>query len=391
MRRVVITGMGIAAGNAIGKENFGKACTEGISGIKKCTAFDTSGLMTEYFGQADIKGDNRLYELMKLSVDEMISDSEVSPNMISDMGNKCRIFWGTLLSTADTGYRHSLDKLSNIPDNGKSACVNDYISYLKKITGVKGTSYICSAACASGTTAAGMAFDYIRNGICDTAVMGGADPLTIISACGFHALKSLSCGICNPFDETRDGINIGECSAVFMVESLEHAEKRNAKIYCELVGYGLGNDAYHATSPDPEGNGAYHTMLSAINDGKISPEQVDYINAHGTGTKINDSMEIKAIDRIYSDKSKKPAVSSTKALIGHCMGASGAAELVSIILSMQNGKYIAMPNLVKPISDDYCLSKKNKEVNIQYALSNSFAFAGNSASLLVKKYNEEGI
>lgn len=387
MKKVVITGIGITAGNAVGKEAFYHACTEGISGIRKCTAFDTSGLMTEYFGQADISDENRLYTLTRLAAEEVLADSGYTPKLIADMGTRCRLFAGTLLSTADAGYKHSLNKKNGITDSGTLACMNDYISDMKKLFGIRGTVFISSAACASGTTAAGMAFDYIRNGLCDIAIMGGADPLTIVAAYGFNALKSLNCGVCNPYDELRDGINIGECSAFFMVESLEHALQSNAHIYCEIAGYGLGNDAYHATSPDPEGNGAYHTMLSAINDGGILPNEVDYINGHGTGTKINDEMEMKAMERLFADSSKKPAVSSTKALIGHCMGASGAAELASIILSMQNKKYIPMPKLNKPVSDTFFMSDKTAEITIQYALSNSFAFAGNSASLLIKSYD----
>ena len=386
MNRVVITGMGAVCGNASNKDELYHACTYGISGIRKCTSFSTEGLLTEYFGEnPNIKADNRLYELIRISAVEMLADAGVDSGYISSLGGRCRMFFGTLLSTADTYCKNSQAKAAGKNDNGL-AKMNDYISYAKKLFDMKGAVSISSAACASGTTAVGMAFDYIRNGICDCAVAGGADPLTIIAAYGFNALKSLSSGVCNPYDNARDGINIGECGAFFMVESLEHALERNAKIYCEISGYGLGNDAYHITSPEPNGDGAYQTMLSAIRDGSISPEQVDYINGHGTGTPINDSMEIKAINRLYEGFEKKPALSSTKALIGHCMGSSGAIELASVILSMMNGKYIAMPNLKDPIDGEKILSAKTYEINIDYALSNSFAFAGNSASLLLKKY-----
>lgn len=387
MNRVVITGMGIVAGNTVGKEEFYHACINGISGISKCTAFDTSGLTTEYFGQADISGDNRLYALTRLAAEEMLEDCGWTPAQISETGTRCRLFVGTLLASADISFLHSLNKRNKAADHGTLAKMNDYISDIKELFGVRGTAHIASTACASGTTAAGMAFDYIRSGIADIAVMGGTDPLTIVAAYGFNALKSLSCGICNPYDTYRDGINIGECGAFFFVESLDHALQRKAHIYCEIAGYGLGNDAFHATSPDPEGNGAYNTMLSAICEGGISPDKVDYVNGHGTGTKINDAMEIKAMEKLFSDSPEKPALSSTKALIGHCMGASGAAELASIILSMQRHKYIPMPALSQPISDSFFMSDKTAELDIRYALSNSFAFAGNSASLLLKKYD----
>jgi 3-oxoacyl-[acyl-carrier-protein] synthase II len=266
--------------------------------------------------------------------------------------------------------------------------MNDFTNYAKEILGVKGASEIISASCASGTTAAGMALDYIRAGLCDCAVVGGVDSLSIVTAYGFNSLKSLSGGVCNPFDEERDGINIGECGALFLFESLEHAQKRNAKIYCEVAGYALGNDAYHITSPEPNGEGAYNTMKAALDDAGIKATDIDYINAHGTGTTINDSMETKAIEKLFANVGKNIAVSSTKSLIGHCMGASGAVELASIILSMQYKKYIPMPNLKKNIlnAENIQVSNKTFDLNIDYAISNSFAFSGNSAALIVKSF-----
>ncbi len=392
MKKVVVTGMGIVCGNANNKSEFIKACSEGISGIKKCTAFSTDGLLTEYFGEADIDErdtDARLRILIKKSCAEMLSDCGLDRETLSSEGKNCRLFYGTLLSNTGSYYKHSINKADGKPSDGTLAGMNDYISYIKELTGVKGGASVSSAACASGTTAAGMALDYIRNGICDMAVVGGADPLTIVAAYGFNALKSLSSGTCNPYDEKRDGINIGECGAFLMFESIEHALKRNANIYCEIAGYSIGNDAYHITSPEPDGSGAYRTMLSALSDGSTDIDEVDYINGHGTGTAINDSMEIKAINRIYKGSAKKPALSSTKALIGHCMGASGAAELISVILSMKYNKAIIMPNLTEPVmgADNVYIILKNRDMDINCAISDSFAFAGNSASVLVKKYS----
>ncbi len=390
MKRVVITGVGAVCGNASNKDELYNACIKGVSGIKKCSAFSTKGLLTDQFGEnTEIDPENRLKNLIGLSCGEMLEDCGYSSEDISAMGMGCRLFYGTLLSTADSYYNHCLDKANGIPCGSSLADMNDYAAYAKELLGIKGGMSVSSAACASGTTAVGMAFDYIRNGICETAVAGGADPLTIIAAYGFNALKSLSSNICNPYDENRDGINIGECGAFFFVESLECAQKRGAKIYCEICGYGLCNDAYHITSPAPDGSGAYEAMLSAINDSGISVDDVDYINGHGTGTAINDSMEIKAIMKLFEKSSKIPVLSSTKALIGHCMGSSGAIELASVIMAMKNNKYIPMPNLKAPIKTDYKIlfSDKSCDMTIQYALSNSFAFAGNSASILIKRYD----
>lgn len=389
MKRAVITGIGVVAGNAKCKTEFFEACTNGVIGIKECTAFKTDGLMTKYFGECDLSEDNRLYELIRLSAEEMLEDANVSAEDISEMGGRCRLFIGTLLAPMYISYKFNKTRSEGISDHRCLAEMNEYISYTQKIFGVRGSVSVSSSACASSTSAAGMALDNIRSGICDAVIMGGADPLTITAAYGFNSLRSLSSGICDPYDENRDGINIGEGSAYFFVEELEHAKNRNAEIYCEITGYGLGNDAYHATSPDPDGNGAYRTMLMALKDGGISIEDVDYINGHGTGTAANDQMEAKAVERLLKDKNGVTALSSTKALIVHCMGASGAIELASIIMSMKHGKYIPMPKLERPITDSkkIFVSPETKNIDIKYALSNSFAFAGNSASLLIKQYD----
>lgn len=387
MKRVVITGIGAVCGNASNKDELYDACVNGVSGIGRCSAFSAEGLLTDQFGEnTKIDPKNRLKELISISCGEMLADCGYSSEDISEMGGRCRLFYGTLLSTADSYYTHSLNKAAGFSCGSGLADMNNYAAYAKELLGIRGGMSVSSAACASGTTAVGMAFDYVRNGICETAVAGGADPLTIIAAYGFNALKSLSSNICNPYDEDRDGINIGECGAFFFVESLEHAIKRGAKIYCEICGYGLGNDAYHITSPAPDGSGAYAAMMSAINDGGISAEDIDYINGHGTGTAINDSMEIKAVAKLLENSSKRPALSSTKALIGHCMGSSGAIELASVIMAMRHGKYIPMPRLKNPINTDgrIFISDSTCDMDIRYALSNSFAFAGNSASVLIK-------
>lgn len=387
MKRVVITGFGAVCGNASNKDELYNVCINGVSGIRRCSAFSTEGLLTDQFGEnTKIDPKNRLKKLISIPCGEMLADCGYSSEDISEMGGKCRLFYGTLLSTADSYYTHSLNKAEGISCGISLADMNNYAAYAKELLGIKGGMSVSSAACASGTTAVGMAFDYIRNGICETAVAGGADPLTIIAAYGFNALKSLSGSVCNPYDENRDGINIGECGAFFFVESLEHAIKRGAKIYCEICGYGLGNDAYHITSPAPDGSGAYAAMMSAINDGGISADDIDYINGHGTGTAINDSMEIKAVAKLFENSSKKPALSSTKALIGHCMGSSGAIELASVIMAMRHGKYIPMPRLKNPVNTDgrIFISDNTCDMDIRYALSNSFAFAGNSASILIK-------
>ena len=388
MNRVVVTAMGVVCGNADDKNEFAAACFEGKQGIKNCTAFNTNGLSTSFFGEIEnLDNDTRFFTILKKSAASMLNDAQICKDDIISWGNKCRMFFGTLIFSSHYFYRHSLAKKDGKADNF-IAHMNDFSNYAKEILGVKGAAEIISSSCSSGTTAAGMAADYIRAGLCECAIVGGVDSLSIVTAYGFNSLKSLSGSICNPFDENRDGINIGECGAMFLFESLEHAKKRNAKIYCEVAGYATGNDAYHITSPEPNGEGAFNTMKAALDDAKISAADIDYINAHGTGTLINDSMETKAIEKLFGNIGKNISVSSTKSLIGHCMGASGAIELASIILSMKNKKYIPMPNLKKNIftAENLKVSNKTFDLNIDYAISNSFAFSGNSAALVVKNF-----
>lgn len=385
MKRVVITGIGAVCGNAADFDSFGKACAEGRSGIRPCTVFDAGRLLTDKFGEAEgITAGNRLYELIRLSCAEMLVSANLDRETIASYQGDCRMFYGTLLSTADTYLQHS-EAAANGVENHDLGLMNEFASYAAELTGVHGMIDVSSAACASGTTALGMAFDFIRNGLCVCAVAGGADSLNTISAYGFNALKSLTKSVCNPYDVKHDGITIGECGAFFMVESLEHAVARNARIYAELVGYALGNDAYHITSPEPSGAEAYHTMRAAIEDAGITCGQIDYINGHGTGTVLNDTMEAKAVNLLY-ENTEKPHVSSTKALIGHCMGASGAIELASVIAMMNSGRPIKMPSLTEPL-DDSGIFTAPEHISVDYALSNSFAFAGNSATLVIKKYD----
>ena len=387
MNRVVITGMGLVCANAANKEEFARASVTGKQGMKKCTVFSTKGLLTDYFGEAEsVTEGDRLFELIRLSCGEMMEDCGMTPEKISAFGTDCRLFYGTLLSSAGYYYKHSLAKANGETDKELPA-INDYAAYVKELTGVKGAADVSCAACASGTTAAGMAFDYIRSGICSRAVIGGADALSIISGYGFNALRSLSSGICSPWDSNRDGINIGECGVFFMAQTLESALEEKAHIYCELCGAATGNDGYHITSPNPDGSGAYNTMKNACSDGGAAIDSIDYINVHGTGTRINDAMESKAIADLFGS-CERPLISSTKAQLGHCMGASGLIELASVIFSMNEGRYIPMPELKDPIDGN--ASAKSFDVDISCALSDSFAFGGSSASILIKKYSDGG-
>ena len=387
MNRAVITGIGLICSNAENKNEFAQACFGGRLGLKKCKTFPTEGLSTPYFGEIYSLKQKRFYDMLEKSLREMMTDAGIDKNYIGALGRNCRMFFGTFIYTAEAHDLRRRAKKICAADNS-IAFMNDYSAFAKKIIGVKGSVTTATTACSSSTAAVGMAFDFIRNEIFDSAVVIGADCLHMDEAYGFHALRLLSKEICNPFDKNRDGINIGECSVAFLIESLSRAENRNAKIYAEIVGCALGNDAYHIVSPEPSGKAACNVMKNALDSAQISAAEIDYINAHGTGTISNDTMELKAIEKLFAGVDKKIWVSSTKSVVGHCMGAAGAIELASVILSINHQKYIPMPNLKTPIEhgEKICMSNKTFPLKINYALSNNFAFAGNSAALVVKRF-----
>ena len=395
-RRVVVTGMGLAAGAARDRESFAKACFDGAGSIRSCTAFDPSGLSTAQFGEVEglaaaDEPNGRYFELLRQSAESFLKDTGLTKEEIASWGTRCRMFFGTLIFSSDAFYRHSLRKKAGAAGSDSFiAHMNDFSAYAKSLLGVEGSLSIVSSSCAAGTTAAGMALDYIRNGLSERAIVGGVDALSIVTAYGFNALKSLSADTSNPFDESRDGINIGECGAFFLFESLEGAKARGARILGEIAGYALGNDAYHITSPRPDGEGAYRVMQDALKDAGITPADIGCINAHGTGTLANDAMEMKALEKLFGDVGHEIALSSTKALLGHCMGASGAIELASVLLSLAEQKYIPMPRLATRIGDaqNLRLSDESFTLDAEYAIKNSFAFSGNSAALVVRRYEK---
>ena len=395
MRRTVVTGIGIALGEARDKETFAANCFAGKLALRPCSVMDTTGLSTEQFGEAEgvtgaIDGENhRFLELVQEAGNSLLRDAKLTAEDISRLGRKCRLFFGSLIFCEAPYYHHALEKRAGRGDRDSAIARMNYFSqYARKLFGVQGSTTVISSACASGTTAVGMAMSYIRAGVLEAAVAGGADALSPLTAYGFNALKSMSAGVCNPFDESHDGINIGECGAFLLLESLEHAQARGAQILGEVVGASLGNDAYHITSPRPNGEGAYAAMAAALADARLSPKDIGYINAHGTGTVANDTMELKAIGKLFGGAGREIALSSTKALTGHCMGASGAMEIASTLMALRDQRYIPMPRLQQslPAAENLRMSASPGSIDAEYAIKNSFAFAGNSAAVVLKRW-----
>jgi len=261
--------------------------------------------------------------------------------------------------------------------------------------GLKGPNFCVTTACASGNHALGEAFRVIQRGDADVIIAGGTEScITHLGLGGFCALKALSTRndepkkASRPFDVQRDGFVMAEGSGLVVMESLEHAQRRGATIYAEVVGFGMSCDAYHITAPDPDGEGASLAMLWALNDARINPEDVDYINAHGTSTKLNDIVETKAIKRTFGHYAKKVMVSSTKSMTGHLLGAAGGVEFLVCCLAIKEG--VVPPTINYEYPDPECdldyVPNVARKIDVDVCLSNSLGFGGHNASIIVKKF-----
>ena len=265
------------------------------------------------------------------------------------------------------------------------------------IIGAKGPNLSVTTACAAGTHAVGDAFRAVSRGDCDVAITGGSESTVCpLAVAGFNAMKALSRnnddpqGASRPFDRDRDGFIIAEGSGMLVIEELEHALKRGARIYAEIAGYGLSGDAYHMAAPPDDGNGAVRCMQMALNDAGMNPADIDYINAHGTSTPLNDVVETGAIKRVFGDHASKLAISSTKSMTGHMLGGAGGIESVFTALAIHNG--VAPPTINLDNPDPGCdldyVPNTAREMNIRAAVSNSFGFGGTNAVLVMKKFTE---
>lgn len=396
-RRVVVTGIGVIAANGMNREEFYENSMNGISGIKKCSIFDASNLRTEYVGQIEKelpllqqKPDDmtRFQAITRIALNEMLDDCGLDREAIRNYGRRAYLSLSTSLATNDKIEGYTKDTNQGIFNPEWLSRVPDFMPWIKKECGVRGGAYVTAPACAAGTVAAGIAYDLIKQEKADIVVVGGVDPLCEVSCTGFHVLKALSTSVCKPFDKERDGINIGEGGAFFLFETEESAKKRNAKIYGEILGYGTNNEAYHITSPDPEGLGACAAMDMALSHTDLTREDIDLINAHGTGTMLNDEMEVTALRNYFGDCSHELNVTTNKSMIGHCLAATGAIELAATLLCINRERYMPNINLNNKmeIAEGKNLITEAKSGRINYALSNSFAFAGNVASVLVGRY-----
>lgn len=409
-RRVVVTGLGLITPLGMGAKTSWENLVNGKSGIRRITCFDASAFPTQIAGEVDnfnpeyyieqkeVKKMDRFIHFAVAAATMALDDSGLK---ITD-GNAERI--GVIVGSGMGGLNTIEHYHSVLLEKGPRRITPFFIPMLTinlasgQISikfGAEGPNSAISTACATGSHSIGDAFKIIQRGDADVMIAGGTEAvITPLGVGGFNAMKALSTKndepekASRPFDVGRDGFVMGEGAGIMILESLQSALDRGAKIYAEIVGYGMTADAYHITSPSPGGEGAARCMAIALKDGGIVPSEVDYINAHGTSTKSGDELESQAIKTVFGEHAYKVAISSTKSMTGHLLGASGGVEAVICILSIC--KEIAPPTINLDNPDPECdldyVPHKARKIRINYALSNSFGFGGTNACLLFKKF-----
>ena len=410
-RRVVITGLGAITPIGNNTEEFWKGIKEGKCGIDEITHFDTTNFKVklaaevkgynpeEYFDRKAAKRLDTFSQFAIIAAKEAWKDSKLD----KETENMERV--GVIVGSGIGGLETMEKEMANIHEKGPDRVSPMFIPMnianmaagnVAIELGAKGESISMVTACASGTHCIGESFRMIKNGYQDIVIAGGTEAaITPIGIAGFTNIKALSQSTDKnrasiPFDKERSGFVMGEGAGILVLEELEHAKARNAKIYAEIVGYGATSDAYHITSPAPEGEGGARAMKIAMEEANVKPEEITYINAHGTSTHLNDSCETAAVKTALGEASKKVMVSSTKGNTGHLLGAAGGVEAVVCAKAVEEGFVPATINYKVP--DEECdldiVPNEGRKVEVKYAMSNSLGFGGHNASILLKKYEK---
>lgn len=413
LKRVVVTGMGAITPLGLSVPDYWDGLSNGISGADEIKQFDVSKFKTKfacevkdfeptnYLDKKEARKIDRFTQFALVASDQAVKDAGITIENV----NQDRV--GVIFASGIGGIMTFQEEVSNFALGDGTPRFNPFFipkmildiaaGQISMRHGFRGPNYSVVSACASSTNAIIDAFDIIRLGKADVIVTGGSEAVICAAGVGgFNAMKALSernddpKTASRPFDRDRDGFVMGEGAGILILEELEHAKARGAKIYCEIAGGGATADAHHITAPHPEGLGAKNVMHAALKDAGMKPEDIDYINVHGTSTPLGDIAETKAIMNVFGDKAYDLNISSTKSMTGHCLGAAGVIEALACILAVTKN---VVPPTINHFTDDPELDPKlnftfnkaqEKEVNA--ALSNTFGFGGHNASLIVKKY-----
>jgi len=412
MRRVVVTGLGVLTSLGDNLEQFWGSLLEGKSGVSSIEAFDVSDYTTRIAAEIkdfntddyglDKKEARRMDRFVQFAVVSTLNALKDANIKIGENVDAERA--GVIVGSGIGGLGTWEDQFRNLIEKGPKRVSPFFIpmmianmasGQISIMTGAKGPNTTAVTACATGTHSIGDSFKIIQRGDADVMIAGGSEATIRPSGmAGFCSMRAMSTRndeptkASRPFDVDRDGFVMGEGSGVIILEELEHAKARGAKIYAEVIGYGMSSDAHHMTEPDPDG--AARCMAKAIADANINPTEIDYINAHGTSTPVGDISETTAIKKTFGDHAYKLAVSSTKSMTGHLLGAAGGVEAVILALTLKNGVIAPTINLDNqdPALDLDYVPNVARSASVNIALSNSFGFGGHNASILMKKYED---
>jgi 3-oxoacyl-[acyl-carrier-protein] synthase II len=414
-KRVVITGMGALTPIGNDVPTYWKNLVAGVSGAAPITRFDAERFRTrfacevkgldiqDYIPRQEARKMDPFTQYAVIATDEAMKDAGFDADTL-DL-DKAGVIWGSGIG----GLKTFEDEMLNFSDGGRNPRFNPFFipkmiadsasGVLSIRYGFRGPTFITVSACASATNALIDAYNYIRLGMMNVCISGGSEAaITNAGVGGFNALKALSENndspetASRPYDKDRDGFVLGEGGAALILEEYEHAKARGAKIYAEMIGGGMSSDAYHITAPHPEGRGAYMVMKNTLENAGLQPEDIDYINTHGTSTPIGDPQEIKAIEKFFGEHAYNMSISSTKSMTGHLLGGAGAIEAAACIMAIQDQ---IIPPTINHFTDD---PEINPRLNLTFntaqkrkvdiALSNTFGFGGHNASVIFKRFEE---
>jgi len=409
-RRVVVTGMGVVSPLGSDVETFWRRLIAGESGIGRVTRFDLTGYATtiagevqgfqaeDYLDRKEVRRADLFVQYAIGAAVQAVKQAGVSPETVDPTR------YGVIVGSGIGGIATLEDQHRTLLEKGPGRVSPFFIpmmisdmaaGQISIQLGAKGPNYCTVSACASGAHAVGDAMRHIQNDEADVMITGGAEaPVTPVSFAGFCSMKAMSTRndeptrASRPFDSQRDGFVMGEGAGIVVIEELEHAKRRGATIFAEIVGYGATGDAHHITAPAPEGEGAARAMRAAIADSGLPPESFGYMNAHGTSTPLNDKFETQAIKSVLGDHARKIAISSTKSMTGHLLGAAGGLETVICVLALERKTLPPTINYDNPDPDcdlDY-VPNTARTVEVQAALSNSLGFGGHNVTLALSRY-----
>jgi 3-oxoacyl-[acyl-carrier-protein] synthase II len=397
-KRVAVTGIGVFCSIGKNVEEFTQSLREGRTGFGPITLFDTSKYPCKigaeirdyrpekFFGKKELKRLSRADQFALIASEEAVKASKIHSYPSEEVG-VCLGAGAGGMSEAETYHREILLKGKSKPSLLWPFIPSFTTDRVAERFGFSGPKFTVTTACSSSATAIGYGADLIRSGKSKVVLCGGSEALSELTFGGFNSLKAMDPSPCKPFDRKRAGMSLGEGAGIIILEDFDEAMKRGVKSYAEFLGYGIGGEAYHITAPEPSGMREARIMREAIEEGGIVSSDVDYINAHGTGTPLNDKVETLSIKNVFGERAYKIPISSIKSSVGHCLGSAGAIEAIASILCMVH-QFIP-PTLNHQEGDEDCdldyVPGKSREMELEVVLSNSFAFGGNCTTLVFRK------